>query len=50
MAYLYARPAGDQEVAGLIPTSFVEIDREVFFTVILAHRPIQEVQLSFLVK
>ena len=51
MAYLDARPTGDQEVAGSTPaeggyTSFVDIDHEVFSTVILSLPLIQEGQLS----
>ena len=37
-------PTGDQEVAGLTPT--MEIDREIFSTVILSLRLILEGQLS----
>ena len=47
VAQLDARPIGDQEVVGSIPTGqhfFVEIDLEIFSTVILAL--IQEEQLS----
>ena len=45
------RPTGDQEVAGSIPRrgrqhSFVEIDHEIFSTVILSLPLIQEGQLS----
>ena len=45
------RPAGDQEVAGSTPSrgrqnSFVEIDHEIFSTVILSLPLIQEGQLS----
>ena len=45
------RPTGDQEVAGLTPRwgrqhSFVEIDHEIFSTVILSLPLIQEGQLS----
>ena len=45
------RPTGDQEVAGSTPCrgqqhSFVEIDREIFSTVILSLPLIQEGQLS----
>ena len=45
------RPAGDQEVAGSTPRrsrqhSFVEIDHEIFSTVILSLPLIQEGQLS----
>ena len=45
------RPTGDQEVSGSTPLrgrqhSFVEIDREIFFTVILSLPLIQEGQLS----
>ena len=50
MAQLDARPTGDQEVAGSTPPgrqhSFVEIDREIFSTVILSLPLIQEGQLS----
>ena len=48
------RPTGDQEVAGSTPTphprgrqhSFMEIDHEIFSTVILSFPLIQEGQLS----
>ena len=43
------RPTGDQEVAGSTPGrqhSFVEIDYEIFSTVILSLPLIQEGQLS----
>ena len=45
------RPTGDQEVTGSTPSrgqqhSFVEIDHEIFSTVILSLRLIQEGQLS----
>ena len=41
------RPTGDQEVAGSTPQhSFVEIDHEIFSTVILSHPLIQKGQLS----
>ena len=45
------RPTGDQEVAGLTPAEisnifFVEIDHEIFSTVILSLPLIQEGQLS----
>ena len=45
------RPTGDQEIAGSIPAecrqhSFVEIDHEIFSTVILSLPLIQEGQLS----
>ena len=44
------RPTGDQEVAGSTPAevgnTFVEIDLEIFFTVILSLPLIQEGQLS----
>ena len=45
------RPTGDQEVTGSIPAegrqhSFVEIDHEIFSTVILSLSLIQEGQLS----
>ena len=44
------RPTGDQEVAGSTParsaTFFVEIDHEIFSTVILSLPLIQEGQLS----
>ena len=51
MAQLDARPTGDKEVAGLTPAEignifFVEIDHEIFSTVILSLPLIQEVQLS----
>ena len=43
-------PTGDQEIAGSTPigsaTSFVEIDHEIFSTVILSFPLIQEGQLS----
>ena len=42
------RPTGDQEVAGSISAehSFIEIDHEIFSTVILSLTLIQEGQLS----
>ena len=51
VAQLDARPTGDQEVAGSTPRrgrqhSFVEIDHEIFSTVILSLPLIQEGQLS----
>ena len=56
MAQLDARPTGNQEVAGLTPPapphplgqqhSFMEIDHEIFSTVILFLPLIQEGQLS----
>ena len=50
MAQLDASSVGDQEVVGSNPagsaTFFVEIDREIFFTVILSLPLIQEGQLS----
>ena len=53
MAQLDARPNGDQAVAGLTPAtvfrrqhSFVEIDHEIFSTVIFSLLLIQEGQLS----
>ena len=51
VAQLDARPTGDQEVAGLTPCrsrqhSSVEVDNEIFSTVILSLRLIQEGQLS----
>ena len=49
VAQLDARPIGDQEVVGSIPTGqhfFVEIDLEIFSTVILTLALIQEEQLS----
>ena len=50
MAWLDAHPTGDQEVAGSTPSglqhSFVEIDHEIFSTVILCLPLIQEGQLS----
>ena len=50
MAELDVRPTGDQEIVGSIParlaTYFVEIDHEIFSTVILALLLIQEGQLS----
>ena len=50
MAQLDARPTGDQEVAGSnlarSATVFVEIDHEIFSTVILSLPLIQERQLS----
>ena len=51
VAHLDARPTGDQEVAGSTPprsaTFFVEIDHEIFSTVILFLPLIQEGLLSF---
>ena len=49
------RPTGDKEVAGFNPRrgrqhSFVEIDHEIFSTVILSLPLIQEGQLSVLAK
>ena len=47
-----ARPTGDQEVAGLTPAMsgrqhpFVEIDHEIFSTLVLCLPLIQEGQLS----
>ena len=50
MAQLDARLTGDQEVAGSTPLgwqhSFMEIDHEIFSTVILSLPLIQEGQLS----
>ena len=50
MAHLDARPTGDQEVAGSTPPgrqhSFMEIDHEIFSTVVLSLPLIQEGQLS----
>ena len=51
VAQLGARPIGDQEVAGSTPAevgniSFVEIDHEIYSTVILSLPLIQEGQLS----
>ena len=53
VAQLDARPTGDQEVAGSTPAdrrgrqhSFVEIDHEIFSTVILSLPLIQEGQVS----
>ena len=50
VAQLHARPTGDQEVAGSTPprsaTFIVEIDHEIFSTVILSLPLIQEGQLS----
>ena len=50
VAQLDVRPIGDQEVAGLtkldLQHSFIEIDREIFSTVILSLLLIQEGQLS----
>ena len=50
MAQLDPRPTGDQEVAGSTPPgrqhSFVEIDHEIFSTVIFSLPLIQEGQLS----
>ena len=50
MAQLDARPTDVQEVAGSIPPgrqhSFVEIDHEIFSTIILSLLLIQEGQLS----
>ena len=49
-AQLDARPTGNREVAGLTPLgqqhSFIEIDCEIFSTVILSLPLIQERQLS----
>ena len=45
VAQLDARPAGDQEEPGR-QHSFVEIDHEIFSTVILSLQLIQEGQLS----
>ena len=46
----YARPIGDQEVEGSTPPgrqhAFVEIDHEIFSTVILSLLLIQEGELS----
>ena len=50
MAQLDARPTGDQEVVGSIPaesaTFFVEIDHEIFSTVIISLPLIQEWHVS----
>ena len=50
VAQLDARPTGDQEVVGSTPAeigkSFVEIDHEIFATVILSLPLIQEGHLS----
>ena len=50
MAQLDARPTGDQEIVGSTPPgrqhSFVEIDHEIFSTVILSLPLIQGGQLS----
>ena len=50
VAQLDARPTGDQEVAGSTPPgrqhSFLEIDHEMFSTVILSLPLLQEGQLS----
>ena len=50
MVQLDARPTGDQEVVGSIPagsaTFFVEIDHEIFSTVIIALPLIQEWHVS----
>ena len=50
MAQLDARPTDDQEVAGSTPAEvgniFMEIDHEIFSTVILSLPLIQEGQLS----
>ena len=50
VAQLDARPTGEQEVTGSTPPgrqhSFVEIDHEIFSTVILSFPLIQEGQLS----
>ena len=50
VAQLDALPTGDQEVAGLTParsaTFFLEIDQEIFSTVILCLLLIQDRQLS----
>ena len=40
------RPTGDQEVAGSAPAEVGNIDHEIFSTVILSIRLIQEGQLS----
>ena len=55
VAQMDARPTGDQEVAGSTPRrgsqhSFVEIDHEIFSTVILSLPLVQEGQLSVLGK
>ena len=41
------RPTGAQEVADSTPAEVVEIDHEIFSTVILSLRLIQEGQLCF---
>ena len=50
VAQLDAQPTGDQEIVGSTPLgwqySFLEIDHEIFSTVILSLLPIQEGQLS----
>ena len=50
MVQLDAPPTGDQEVAGSTPArwqhSFMEIDHEIYFTVIVSLPLIQEGQLS----
>ena len=50
VAQLDAHPTGDQEVAGSTPPgrqhSFMEINHEIFSTVILSLRLMQEGQLS----
>ena len=50
VAQMDARPTGDQEVAGLTPSnrqhSFLEIEHEIFSTVILSLPLIEEGQLS----
>ena len=50
VAQLDARSTGDEEAAGSTPTEvgniFVEIDHEIFFTVILSILQFQEGQLS----
>ena len=46
VAQLDAPPTDDQEVAGSTTTTFVEIDHEIFSTVILSLPLIQEGQLS----
>ena len=54
MSQLDARPTSDQEVAGSTPPdgqySFVDIDHEIFSTVIISHPLIQEGQLSISVE
>ena len=55
MAQLDARPTGDKEVAGSTPAEignifFVEIDHEIFSTVILSLRWFKKGSCQFLAK